>query len=78
MFEPNQIVMGLLGLSCAALGWFARELFTATQNLRRDLSALETRIATEYMRYDRLQDAFRPVMDSLHEIKVALLSKVDK
>jgi hypothetical protein len=76
--EINQIITALLGLACTGLGWFASELYAATQALRRDLSALEVRIGTDYVRYDRLQDAVKPIMESLHEIKVALLTKVDK
>lgn len=76
--DTAQIIMALLGLSCAILGWFARELYGATQALRKDLSSLEIRIGTDYVRYDRLQDAFKPVMDSLHEIKQTLAGKADK
>ena len=68
----------MLGAACTVLGWFARELYGATQALRKDLSALEVRIGTDYVRYDRLQDAFKPIMESLHEIKLALSGKADK
>lgn len=70
--------MGVLGIICLVLGWFARELYGATQGLRRDLSALEVRIGTDYVRYDRLRDALKPIMESLHEIKQTLTGKVDK
>lgn len=76
--EISQIIMAVLGLACAVLGWFARELYGATQALRRDLSALEVRITRDYIPYDRMQDAFKPVMDALAEIKHALSGKVDK
>jgi hypothetical protein len=76
--EVSSIVLWGLAMVCAALGWFARELYGATQGLRRDLSTLEVRIGTDYVRYDRLQDAFKPIMDSLHEIKQTLVSKADK
>lgn len=76
--EINQIAMWILGVACAVLGWFARELYTATQNLRRDLSALENRIGLDYVRYDRLQDAMKPILDSLTEIKYTLTGKADK
>jgi hypothetical protein len=76
--ELNQIIMIGLSMTCAALGWFARELYAATQALRRDLSAFEVRVGTDYVRYDRLQDAFKPVMDSLQEIKHTLAGKADK
>ena len=70
----------LMGLSAgfAALGWFARELYSATQSLRRDLSALEVRISADYVRYDRLQDALRPVMEKLQRIEDTLSHKADK
>ena len=76
--EITQILISLLGLCCTVLGWFARQLYAATQNLRTDLSALQTQIASDYIRYDRLQDAIKPIMDSLHEIKQTLNSKADK
>lgn len=76
--ELNQIIMSGLGLACTILGWFARELYGATQALRRDLSSLEVRISGEYIRYDRLQDALKPIVDSLTEIKHTLATKADK
>lgn len=72
------MALWILGVVCTVLGWFARELYAATQSLRHDLSALEIRISNDYVRYDRLQDAFKPVMDSLHEIKQTLAGKADK
>lgn len=76
--EVTQIVMWALGMACTILGWFARELYAATQSLRKDLSALEVQISTDYVRYDRLQDAMKPIMDSLTEIKHTLSGKADK
>ena len=76
--DLTQIFLAVLGVACTVLGWFARELYSATQALRADLSALQVRIGTDYVRYDRLQDAFKPIMDSLHEIKVTLAQKADK
>lgn len=74
----TQVAIWVLGMACGVLGWFARELYSATQSLRKDLSELQVQIATHYIRYDRLQDAMKPVMDSLHEIKQTLAGKADK
>lgn len=74
----EQMFLGLVALSCGILGWFARELYSATQSLRKDLSALEVKLSSDYIRYDRMQDAMKPIMDSLHEIKIAMQSKADK
>ena len=76
--EVSQVALWVLGVACASLGWFARELYSATQSLRKDLSDLQVQIATYYVRYDRLKDALQPVMDSLHEIKQTLAGKADK
>lgn len=74
----EQIIMALLGIGCGVLGWFSRILYDATQALRKDLSALEVQLTRDYVRYDRLQDAMKPIMDSLQEIKHTLSGKADK
>lgn len=74
----EQIFIFVIGIACAVLGWFARELYNATQSLRRDLTELEVQINRDYVRYDRLQDALKPIVDGIHEIKDALRGKVDK
>lgn len=76
--EMQQLALWALGVVSALLGWFARELYAATQQLRKDLSALEVQITSDYVRYDRLQDAMKPIMDSLSEIKHTLAGKADK
>jgi len=67
-----------LGLVCTVLGWLARELWGAVKALRKDLSDLQVHIASEYVRYDRLQEALKPIKDSLDEIKATLWHKADK
>ena len=74
----EQFVIVLIGAACGVLGWFARELYNAVNRLRDDLQKLEVKLSTDYVRYDRLQDAFKPIMASLEEIKAALAHKVDK
>lgn len=74
----QEVIMMALSGACGVLGWFARELYAATQSLRKDLTALEVRIGTDYVRYDRLADALKPVLESLHDIKISLRDKADK
>lgn len=74
----EQIFIAVIGMACSILGWLARELYQAVQNLREDLSKLEVQIGKDYVRYDRLQDSLKPIMDGIHEIKQALKDKVDK
>lgn len=74
----DQLILMVVSCSCGGLGWFARELYGATQKLRQDLSDLEVRIGRDYVRYDRLQDALKPILEGIHDIKDALKGKVDK
>lgn len=74
----TQIFLGLLSIVTAALGWFARQLWDAVQKLRQDLNNLEVKIGSDYVRYDRMQDAFKPIMQALEEIKETLRTKADK
>lgn len=76
--DIQTIFLAGLGLFCALLGWLGRELWGAVQLLRKDLSALEVRISREYVSYDRLADAMRPMLDGINEIKAALTHKQDK
>ena len=74
----EQILIGMLGLACGAIGWFACEIYNAVQKLKDDLRLLEVRIGTDYVRYDRLQDALKPIKETLDEIKQSLQHKADK
>ena len=74
----EQAFLALLALGGGILGWFARELYTAVNRLRQDLQKLEVKLSSEYIRYDRLQDALKPIMSGIEEIKQALSHKVDK
>ena len=74
----EQMLLALVGACCGVLGWFANVLYQATQDLRRDLSTLEVQLNKDYVRYDRLQDALKPIVDGIAEIKHALKDKQDK
>lgn len=74
----EQIFLAGLGLGGAVLGWLARELWAAVQQLRKDLQTLELRVSTDYVRYDRMQDVLRPIMEKLQRIEDTLTHKVDK
>lgn len=76
--ELTQIIMAALSIACTILGWFARELYGATQALRKDLSALEVRIGTDYVRYDRLQDALKPLVEAIKEIKDQMSNRIER
>lgn len=76
--DYTQVILAALGITCAVLGWFARQVWTAVTDLRKDLNTLHVLISTDYVRYDRMKDAMEPIMTALHEIKITLAEKVDK
>lgn len=77
-FDVQTIITVLIGFVCAVLGWLGRELWQAVQKLRADLSLLEIKIGTDYVRYDRLKDAMAPIMAALDDIRDRLDNKQDK
>lgn len=74
----EQVALFVLSLGFSVLGWFARELWNAVQKLKEELGKLEVKIGTEFVRYDRMHDAMRPVLEQLKRIEDALSHKVDK
>ncbi len=76
--DLHSIVTGLLGIVCGILGWLGREVWGAVQKLRADLSTLEVKLGTDYVRYDRMQDLLKPVMQKLDRIEDALARKADR
>lgn len=76
--ELSQIIMLALGIACGILGWLARELYAAVQALRKDLSSLEVRIGTDYVRYDRLQDALKPLVEAIKEVKEQMTNRIER
>jgi hypothetical protein len=53
-------------------------LLNVTGSEKSDLGKLEVKIGTDYVRYDRLQDALKPVIDKLSRIEDALAHKQDR
>lgn len=76
--DPHLAFTALLGLISGLLGWLGRELWNAVQSLRKELSELQINIGRDYIRYDRMQDALRPLMEKLQRIEDALSRKQDK
>ena len=52
----------------AAIGWFARQLWDAVAELRRDLHDLEVTLPTNYIRRDEFQEGVRQIREDLQII----------
>lgn len=76
--DYKDIILFILGTGLTCLGWFARQVWGAVQELKTELNTLKVEIGTNYIRYDRLKDIMEPIMDALTEIKETLKGKADK
>ena len=68
----------VLPTTCAVLGWFCRELWTAMQELKTDLAKLREELPTHYVSKDDFNDRWTEVLKSLHRIEDKLDQKVDR
>lgn len=78
MDNYRDIILLILSTGLLAIGWFARQVWSAVQELKSELNILKVEIGTNYVRYDRLKDMMEPIMDALTEIKDTLKNKADK
>lgn len=52
----------------AAVGWFARQIWSAVSELRRDLHEIEVNLPTSYVRRDEFSDALKEIKDISKQI----------
>lgn len=69
----TQSIMNFISVSAIAVGgWFAREIWGAVKELRKDLHAIETDLPKSYVskfdmdkRMDHIEDMFKRIYDKL-------------
>jgi hypothetical protein len=76
--QVNELIMLGLGTVVAVIGWFARVLWEAVQDLKEDLSSIKENLPLYYVRKDDFKEFRHNVMDSLHRIELLLSGKADK
>jgi hypothetical protein len=77
MEMQNLLNIGI-GAALACLGWFARQLWEATQNLKDDLKKLEIDLPTNYVRKTDIDARFDKLEAILDKLFDKLDNKVDK
>ena len=68
----------LAGASLTVIGWFARQLWDATQKLKDDLSDLELNISEKYVKKSEIASRFDKIESILERLFTKLESKQDK
>jgi hypothetical protein len=66
------------GAALATIGWFARQLWDAVQELKKELSNLREDIAKNYVPKDDFKDAMTELRTMFHIISDKLDKKADK
>ena len=68
----------VLGTASTAIGWFARELWTAVKDLKSDLAKLREELPKTYVTRDDFREDMRELKDMLGKIFDKLDAKQDK
>lgn len=76
--DIQTLINAAAGAALTAIGWFARVLWEANKELRKDLASLREEIPKTYVSKSDFRDAWREVMDLLREINNKLDRKADK
>jgi hypothetical protein len=76
--EVSELLQWFLGAGLAVIGWFARVLWGAVQELKDDLASIKADLPIHYVRKDDFREFRHNVMDALQRIETLLYQKQDK
>ena len=76
--NSQEMIQLMLGVGIAGVGWFARMLWSAVQELKNDLGKLREDLPIYYVRKDDFREFRHNVMESLQRIENLLQGKADK
>jgi chaperonin cofactor prefoldin len=76
--EAQNLINIVGGTVLSVLGWFARQLWDAVQDLKRDVKAIEVDLPTFYVRKEDLESRLDRLEAVLNRIFEKLDHKADK
>jgi chaperonin cofactor prefoldin len=76
--EWQLIINICIGAAFSVLGWFFRQLWDATQQLKKDLTNIEISLPTYYVRKDEMNTRFDKIEAMIGKLFDKLNEKVDK
>jgi predicted nuclease with TOPRIM domain len=74
----QEIINLIIGAVLSVLGWFARQLWDAVQDLKRDMKQIEVDLPTHYVRKEDLDVRLDRLEAALNRIFERLDHKADK
>ena len=78
MMDTQFLINTGFGVAMSVIGWFAREMWAAVQELRSDLSRLREDLPKTYVAKDDYREDVRDIKEMLGKIFDKLDAKVDK
>ena len=76
--EFQQLVNLIVGATLSVLGWFARQLWQAVQDLKNDMKQVEVALPTHYVRKEELETRLDKLENLMNRIYEKLDSKADR
>ena len=76
--NDQTIINIIIGTALSVLGWFARQLWDAVQDLKEDMQKIEVELPTHYSRKDEIEAKFDKLEIMLQRIFEKLDTKADK
>lgn len=76
--DHQTIINIAAGAVLSALGWFARQIWEAVQELRRDISQIEIDLPNHYVKKDDFTQGMKELKEMLTRIFDKLDGKMDK
>lgn len=67
--EFQSFINIVLPIALTIVGWFSRELWTAVQNLKEDVSKLREELPTKYVSKADFNDRWEEVLKAIHRIE---------
>ena len=76
--DDQGIINIIIGVVLSVLGWFARQLWDAVQDLKKDVKQIEVDLPTHYVRKEDLDVRLDRLAAALNRIFERLDHKADK
>lgn len=76
--ELQTIINIIISAVLSVIGWFARQLWDAVQDLKEDMKSIEIDLPTNYVRKDEMNQRFDKLEAMLSRLFEKLETKVDK
>ena len=78
LMDSQTLLNGAFGVASMILGWFAREMWSATKELKSDLAKLREDLPKQYVSKDDFREDIHDIKNMIQKIFDKLDSKQDR